>query len=237
MEIVAYKRLSLFYDNDWGDWCLQYMPIIRDILKNFCPQKANILDLACGTGVLINQLALMGYDTTGIDLSEEMIEVAKSKNIPGANFIVQNMCSFILDEKYDLVTCTFDALNYLTSKVQLMKCFKCVAESLNKNGIFLFDVNTEKLFLYYHYGIINREVNKQKFVQKRSFNIKNKRALTKFYFSDGSVETHVQRAYNLNDLIRPAQKAGFEFLNVYSDFNLKTYTSESLHCICILIKR
>ena len=48
-------------------------------IKNEITKKIDniVLDLACGTGSLTNELSLSGYDMIGIDISVEMLDIAK----------------------------------------------------------------------------------------------------------------------------------------------------------------
>ena len=58
-------------------------PKLAQILINLCgplPEGARILDPFCGTGVLLQEAAIMGYTPYGTDLSERMIEYSK-KNL------------------------------------------------------------------------------------------------------------------------------------------------------------
>lgn len=108
-----------------------------------------ILDLACGTGKLTACLAKRGYDMTGVDLSEEMLQIASERAQKGeldVLFLCQNMCGLDLFGTYDAVYCCFDSLNYLTRPHELAKCFSLVHNYLNPDGIFIFDMNTPYKF-------------------------------------------------------------------------------------------
>jgi len=67
-----------------------------------------LLDVGCGTGFLIDMLAKQraaGY--FGVDLSDEMIRVAKGKGIHGAQFVVGSADALPYpDESFDIVACS-----------------------------------------------------------------------------------------------------------------------------------
>ncbi|AMM54330.1 class I SAM-dependent methyltransferase [Pyrococcus kukulkanii] len=51
----------------------------RRVLSRVFPKKMKILDVGTGTGFIAMRLAELGHDVTGIDISENMIEIAKEK--------------------------------------------------------------------------------------------------------------------------------------------------------------
>ena len=59
-----------------------------------------ILDLGCGPGILSKYLSNLGYDVTGVDFAEQMISIARGI-APKANFIVSDIASLELDDKFD----------------------------------------------------------------------------------------------------------------------------------------
>lgn len=59
-----------------------------------------ILDLGCGPGILSKYLSDLGYDVTGVDFAEQMISIARGI-APKANFIVSDIASLELDDKFD----------------------------------------------------------------------------------------------------------------------------------------
>ena len=59
-----------------------------------------ILDLGCGPGILSKYLSDLGYDVTGVDFAEQMISIARGI-APKVNFIVSDIASLELDDKFD----------------------------------------------------------------------------------------------------------------------------------------
>ena len=75
-------------------------PKLAQILINLCgplPKCARILDPFCGTGVLLQEAAIMGYIPYGTDLSERMIEYSK-KNLNWL-FNEKNQKRFKIDDE------------------------------------------------------------------------------------------------------------------------------------------
>ena len=110
--------------------------------------SASCLDVCCGTGTLAATLARSGYRVTGIDGSRPMLALASHKiNEQGLAGRVAFECVDVARDAWrtgrvDLVTCTFDSVNYFSNEA-----FSTVARnaygSLSPGGVFVFDINTE----------------------------------------------------------------------------------------------
>jgi len=95
-----------------------------------------ILDIGCGSGGFMLKAKEAGFEIVGIDISEEMINNAKTK---GLEVYHKDLCEF--EGKFDACVAIFDVVNYM-EKDYLKNFFKCVKSVLKKDGYFLFDVNS-----------------------------------------------------------------------------------------------
>lgn len=116
---------------------------IEKVFKSFFEEKPRkILDLGCGTGSHALILAQRGYEVTGIDLSNVMIERAKKKaeeaNIK-ADFLVQDIRTIELTEKFDCAICMFGGFGYLLTYADLVKLFSGLTRHLKERGLFIFE--------------------------------------------------------------------------------------------------
>ncbi len=101
---------------------------------------ARVLDLGCGTGLTGGALRDMADDITGIDLSENMVEIAHEKDVYETLYVAE-VVDFLEDnddEPFDLVTAT-DVLPYLGA---LEALFFGAAENMNAGGLFIFSSET-----------------------------------------------------------------------------------------------
>lgn len=233
-----YERLSRIYDLDWGNFAVQYVNLINQLLNERDISRARILDLACGTGTLAIELAKHGHVVTGIDISPQMIARAKSKcsGLSHISFDVQDMTQFHVEDKFDLITCTFDSINYLLNENAVKAMFSRVVSVLRESGLFIFDSNTDRLYINRHRGMHQRKLGEESFIQKLNYDGTKKEATTLFEFSDGEVELHRQRSYDLTELEPILSESGFKILNLFSGFDKKPYDSESERLICMAIK-
>lgn len=108
-------------------------------------EKGILLDLACGTGSLSEEMSKIGYDVIGVDYSYEMLSVAMDKKIEsGRNiqYICQDMTELDLYGSVDVTICALDSMNHLNSIESIVNTVKRVKLFTNPHGLFIFDVNT-----------------------------------------------------------------------------------------------
>ncbi len=86
------------------------------------------------------KLSERGYHCVGIDVSEEMISIAREKvkgNVPV--FLVQDMRSLDLDDGFDMTICMFGGFGYLDTDRDLSRFFSGLSRILKPEGLFLFE--------------------------------------------------------------------------------------------------
>lgn len=111
-----------------------YYDVFDSILKNINP-GSKVFDIGFGTGVLTKKIYDLDCDVYGIDFSNEMVSISKSK-MPKGNFYE---CDFnndlpdeILKQKYDYIISTY-ALHHLTDEKKI-KFITLLKTLLNDNG-------------------------------------------------------------------------------------------------------
>lgn len=103
----------------------------------------NSMDLACGTGILCQVLKANGIHAAGMDYSQGMIDIAKS-NDPEIPYQTADMITFRPEARYDLVTCTGDAINHIQELSNVRKIFENVYAYTADDGYFIFDLLNER---------------------------------------------------------------------------------------------
>ncbi len=244
-----YKNFSYLYDQFMYD--IPYDEWVSNILTIFLENDFNpktIVDLGCGTGELTSKLQSMGFNMIGIDISEDMIKVAKKKNTTrGQNIIykTENIVDFTLDKKVDSMISTCDSYNYILDDNDLLKSFKKVYSYLNDDGMFIFDMNTE----YYFKNILGNSMysdinSKNAYIVENTFDCEqniNTYKLNLFIENekgsyDKNIEIHKEKARNPKDVIKLLNLANFKFLCLLDTYDLNIADDKSLRIYFVCIK-
>lgn len=135
----AYYYNAFYQDKDYKAEATQ----VDSMLKKYGKNISRIINFGCGTGRHDLELAKMGYECTGIDMSPLMIEIAQENaRVKEANidFSVADIRSYDPREKYDAVISLFHVMSYQNSNQDILSAFCTARSSLDRDGIFLFDV-------------------------------------------------------------------------------------------------
>lgn len=233
-----YNRFAYLYDNlindvDYKKWADYYFNIFQRYgLTN--PKLG--LDLGCGTGSLTTELAGRGIEMTGVDLSEDMLMVAREKSA-GMDilYLNQDMCSFELYGTVDFIVSSLDCMNYITDKRDLLKVMKLANNYLNPRGLFIFDINTrhklENVIGNNTFILENDDVFcswQNEYDRKRkicdfylTFFMKNGQEYTRFD------EEHSERAYEIEEIKSVIESSGMRLLKVYHDLSFQNPAKNS----------
>lgn len=127
------KDIISFFDNfapDWDNMNEQNGEVIEQILDNggIC-ENTRVLDVACGTGVLFPHYIERKAIVTGIDISPEMVKIAKEKH-PQINVICGDAESISFGEEFDEIM-IFNAFPHFHDP---KKVIENLAKSLKKGG-------------------------------------------------------------------------------------------------------
>ncbi len=141
---MSFSSLAEIYDRINGEAYLPYADMLEEFFKLSDIKVREVLDLGCGTGGITAILADRGYDMIGLDLSPEMLNIARERNY-GKNTLLlcQDMTKFELYGTVQAIYSSFDCLNYITKSKDLKQVFVLARNYLESGGLFIFDVNTE----------------------------------------------------------------------------------------------
>lgn len=235
---LPYARLSEFYDVGWGDFAESSLRFVASTFKDHGIQAGSILELACGTGILAIHLASTGHTVLGLDRSPEMVALAREKGqeLGNVDFQVADMRAFNLTSKFDAVICLFDSINYLTEIRDVQTTIASISSVLNHGGLFVFDFNRPIIYSAYSGDTVRRCVENGILLQELHYEAEGRIARTVFRFPSGDVETHLQRAYELDEIEPLLAAAGLLLDGCFSDFSRRAVSSVSERLICVCEK-
>ncbi|MGV2988543.1 class I SAM-dependent DNA methyltransferase [Vibrio sp. E150_011] len=141
MSINAlYTDLSSYYDLMCADIDYHAQSYsVRRLHQIFGNGGTTHLDLACGTGPHVRHFIDFGYQSSGLDINQPMLDMAMMR-CPEAEFSLQDMANFELAEPVDLITCFLYSIHYNGGLRQLEACIDHAFNALKKGGMFCFNV-------------------------------------------------------------------------------------------------
>ena len=237
-EYMAYGKLAEVYDLmmrdvDYEGWVEYVLTIWKKL--NFRPER--VLDLGCGTGNAAIPLSKRGFKVIGVDLSKDMLKVAKKKSKGlGIKYLQADMSKLKLGSSFDAVVCLYDSLNYLLQESKVQSAFWGVYKILNPGGIFIFDVYTikklsqrweknKKCIDFGNLHVCCRDsFDKQMLINTLYLDLFLKNQNGKY---ERFNEVHKERGYSLSDLRSWLEKVGFKFKGMYNALTFDKPTKES----------
>ena len=140
----SYGSFAYAYDQTLGSRFFRAARrILTRVLDRFPTTKKTHLDVACGTGLAIEFFTERGYRSAGVDLSLPMLRLARDR----ARFrIAGDMRALPVRGTFSRVTCLYDSLNHLKNIHDLRITFRAIADVMDADGLFLFDINHPDIY-------------------------------------------------------------------------------------------
>ena len=243
MELAEKNWFSSWFDTPYyhilykdrnDEEAREFMQNLVSFLK--LSPNSTILDLACGKGrhsVYLNQL---GFDVTGVDLSENSIEYAREFENEGLRFHTHCMCKPV-EEKFDAVFNLFTSLGYFEDEEDNLESIRAIKQELKPEGYGVIDfMNVEKVIDQ----LIPSEV---KTVEGIEFNItrriKNGYILKDISFEDEGTDysyTEKVKAITLDDFHEYFKQAGIEVLHTFGNYHLEKFDPETSDRLILVFK-
>lgn len=139
-NIYANQYDTLYTEKDYNAEC----DLIEKVACKFGDRPATLLDIGCGTGSHVLELARRDYSCTGIDMSADMLEIAERKttessltNMP--NWIVGDARNFKADGPFDMAIMMFAVISYLTTNDDLLSALRNIRRHLAPGALFMCD--------------------------------------------------------------------------------------------------
>ncbi|MBD2298138.1 bifunctional 2-polyprenyl-6-hydroxyphenol methylase/3-demethylubiquinol 3-O-methyltransferase UbiG [Nostoc sp. FACHB-190] len=210
-NVANYNPIASVYSSFAKERELEILVLENLILQNLTP-GAHILDIGCANGRTVSQLSSRGYQTTGIDISEELLRIAQT-NSPESKFILGDIRKLELQPTYDAVV-SIDVFGHILNLEELTNVFQKVYAALHNNGIFAFTT-----------PVADEIWDKTSPSDFERFN--------KIDASDKYVYFERYYIYNQEERIREVKFTGFELINAVwqrsdSDMLVKDYLASEI---------
>jgi SAM-dependent methyltransferase len=212
--------------------------IFMDNLTHYLnlPEKAKVLDLACGKGrhsIYLNQL---GFDVLGADLSENSITEASKNTNETLHFKVHDMRE-PFEEKYDAIFNLFTSFGYFENDEDNLTTLKAIKDSLSEYGFAVID------FMNVPQVLETLVPEETKTVEEIDFHIKR-------YLKDGHIYKEIDfedkgqkfhftekvKALTLPDFEQLMEEAGIYLLDIFGDYKLKKFHKTESERLIMIFK-
>ncbi len=248
-EPEIYGGFAMVYDLFMDDIPYdEWFGYLQGLFAEYGIHEGLVAELACGTGEMTKRFASAGYEMIGLDLSEEMLGIARQKCPKDVLLLHQDMREFELYGSVRAMFCVCDGMNYICNKEDLEKVFHQVSLFLEDNGIFIFDLKTD----FFYREILgsrtladNRE--NASYIWENIYHEEeklNEYLLTVYEaVEEGSDlfvrtdELHRQRAYEMGEVRECLEKEGLFCLEIYEALTKNVPDEESERVYFIVQKR
>ncbi len=136
-----YVDLSKYYDHfcryiDYADQCA-FAKRAYDLFNE--SNKYEYFDLACGTGQHLKAMQDYGFQVSGLDNSQAMLDQALIR-CPAAKLVCCDLAEFQHHAEFDLITCFLYSIHYSHPILAFKETLNCAYRALASGGIFIFDM-------------------------------------------------------------------------------------------------
>lgn len=140
-----YGEFSYIYDKLSFDIEYEkYADNIKTLAKKYGINNNNMLELACGSGMLTQYLFDDFDRIDALDISTDMLNCfAEKYDNDKVNLIYYDMVEYEKKDFYDLIVILLDSVNYVTKPSDLEKLFRNSYDNLKDDSLLVFDINSE----------------------------------------------------------------------------------------------
>jgi SAM-dependent methyltransferase len=244
---LYFREIATLYDMHlaWPD-----EPFFREMARRY---DSPVLELGCGTGRITMLFAEAGREIIGIDLSHEMIEIAKAKleKMPDdvqsrATLQFGDITNFHLGRKFPLIIIP-SSFKFLLTKEDQLACLKCAQAHLTHNGVFILDLYPGEAYQADGTQTTTQEIDGKivTYTETHSNDLNSGLRTWKFLYEvklpDGKIEYTESSATTA--LITPQEAeallelAGLQIIEDYGGWDFSPYTHSSWRRILFLKKK
>jgi cyclopropane fatty-acyl-phospholipid synthase-like methyltransferase len=158
--------MDTIFNNEYSSFFAEFYDVlhtdtsdVKALIRIAQKHGPHVLELGSGTGRILIPMAKVGLNVTGIEISQDMIDIANRK-LGQEELAVKERCKmvkadvldFSLDATFDLILASCNFVNHFTDYKSLKKMFAQVRNHLKDEGAFLIDCSLPnvKAMIYEH---------------------------------------------------------------------------------------
>ena len=145
LRAAPYSILARDYDSVLGlDHFRRVRALFEHLVRELGLHFSSAADVGCGTGLFARHLRhRWRVPVFAVDRSPAMLRVARRNCCgSGVHLLQQDFRLLRLPMPVDLITATFDTVNHLVAREDLVRALRCIADNLRPGGHFIFDFLT-----------------------------------------------------------------------------------------------
>jgi len=201
---------------------------------------AKILDLCCGFGRHSLVLAQSGFEVTGLDLSEQFLEHARTKAADAALNLTLERCDMREiqhKEEFDAVINLFTAFGLFNTETEDLRVLQGVAKALKPDGQFVIDTVNRDYAVHAGQFQTWKMQNGIAILEERFFDFfKSRLEIVHHLIEEGNSRRKLEssfRLYTLREMLDMFAAAGLTLTDVYGNFDGSQYSAQSPRMILV----
>ncbi len=201
---------------------LESSKFVERILKR--NKIRSILEVGCGSGLYLFSLKKAGFDIEGLDISKEMLDIAR-KNKPKVRLYLKDMSNFKINKRYDAILCLNSSLILLPNFKLIEKTIRNISKHLSNGGLFLIDLPNHPVEIKKNNHIEIEEkskikggslkINSTEYKEKNKWITEWRGKVTKGKIVENFQENYEELIYSPKNLEKSLKDAGFTILKVF----------------------
>lgn len=229
----------LLYNNRDNDEAIAFIEKILQFLK---PQSnSKMLDVACGKGRHSKALNDMGYDVTGIDLSEESIKYAQLSQNENLHFLKHDMRLPFYVNYFDIAFNLFTSFGYFKTQREHNNAIRSITQSLKPDGILVIDYLNSRYEEKNFCSLFEKEIDDLKFIitkwQTESHFYKQIQVADSINGIPRHLSTERVAKFSLGDFNEMLSLHQMQIQTVFGSYNLDEYNLNNSSRMIIIAKK
>jgi len=205
------------------------------------PERARVLDLACGFGRHAIEMARRGHRVTGLDFNPRYLAIAEEEARRagvGARWVQGDMRKLPFEDEFDAAYSFFTSFGYFSDE-ENERVLAGVARALAPGGRFLLDMmNRDWLLTHPQQRIWNQREDGSLLMEEISLDLVRSRVVSRQMLIPPEGESRLAksfdlRAYTAAELSALLRRQGFEVRGVWGGADGAEYSTESRRLILL----